>query len=139
MDLYHRRRICLQEQAEFLPGKGFPLTSSVKPLEHDPDCVVPEMGYVSHVEGHPVVLDMSPHLAAESPPDLFQLESVPYFPSPLTHPRQFGPEAFAAGFHFRDDSAFTGLSQKERETEKIECALFDSFPSVPLGKGDHFR
>ncbi len=76
---------------------------------------MPESGHVFRIEGDSIVLNMPPQLAAEPPPDLFQLESVPYLPSPSAHFCQFGSETLSAGFHLRDDFAFAGLPQIERE------------------------
>ena len=81
--------IDLQESAKSVPGKGFPLASSVHPLEETSHRSVYKIVHRASVKRYSVILDMTSEFAAQDFPQFQQFRFVASFTTPLFHCFQF--------------------------------------------------
>ncbi|WP_321491852.1 hypothetical protein [uncultured Desulfobacter sp.] len=75
------------------------------------------------VVGHPIVSDVSHHLAAESSPYFLEIKTVFYATSPCPDFLEFTSKAFSASFQFRNDEPLSSLTKIKGKTQEIEGAL----------------
>ena len=78
--------------------------------------------YLTRIEGHPIILDVSAQLRTVYRPDVVQRIPTTDRPAPSTDRLQLGSQPIAAGFHLRQRSTFPGSSPIKGKPQKVEDA-----------------
>ena len=85
--------------------------------------MIPKLAQPFAIVGHPIVSNVSPHLAAESSPYFLEFKTVFYATSPFPDFLEFTSKAFSARFQFRNYEPLSSLTKIKGKTQKIEGTL----------------